>query len=103
MVMTDNRWVGLTLKTVEEAEEWFGELDCSLEDFFAAPENSFIRLNHSRWLEATTEFEEPTLVRNQDGDSPFTHYLYFRKSDVSLIRPLTKPLSTSDDPYTPSS
>jgi hypothetical protein len=97
--MNQGRWVGVTIKTGDEPEEWFGELDCTVEDFFKAPDASFIRLNHARWLETTTEFEEPSLVRNEDVDTPFTHYLYFRKGDVSLLRPLRKSLRTSDDDF----
>ncbi len=99
MAQEATSWVGITLKTSMDAEEWFGEMDCTLDEFFKAPENAFIRLNHSRWLESATEFEEPNLVRNQDGDPPFAHHLYFRKADVSVIRPLRKPLRTSDDDF----
>lgn len=95
--MNGKAWVGITLKTTLEAEEWFGELDCSMEEFFAAPESAFIRMNHARWLESANEYDEPTLVRNQDGDPPFTHYLYFRKADVCLLRPLRSALRMSDD------
>jgi hypothetical protein len=99
LTMDQGRWVGITIKTGDEPEEWFGELDCTLDEFFQAPDGAYIRLNHSRWLETATEFEEPSLIRNEDVDTPFTHHLYFRKGDVSLVRPLRKSLRTSDDDF----
>lgn len=95
--MEENRWVGITLRGPAEAEEWFGELDCTLEQFFAAPDNAFVRLNRVRWLESESEFEAPNLVRNQDADPPFKHYIYFRKSDVSIIRPLRAALQARSE------
>jgi hypothetical protein len=92
-------WVGVTIRLGQEAEEWFGELDCSLEDFFAAPDHAFVRLNHVRWLEAQGEYEEPLLVRNEDNDPPFHHYIYFRKSEVILLRPLRHPIQLSDEVF----
>lgn len=97
--MTKKPWVGVSIRMGHEAEEWFGELDCTLEEFFAAPDHAFVRLNHVRWLEPQGEFEEPVLVRNQDNDPPFQHYIYFRKSDVVLVRPLRHPIRTSDDSF----
>jgi hypothetical protein len=95
--MDEKQWVGMTLRSSMDAEEWFGELDCTLDEFFAAPENAFVRLNHVRWLEAQNEFDEPNLVRNQDGDPPLRHYIYLRKSDVSMIRPLRVPLRVTEE------
>ena len=95
--MTNRTWVGITVKTAMEAEEWFGELECTLEEFFGLPETAFVRLNHARWLEAQNEYEEPNLVRNQDGDPPFEHYLFVRKADICMMRPLRVGLHMSED------
>ncbi|MCX7017658.1 MAG: hypothetical protein WCK47_11095 [bacterium] len=95
--MKDNRWVGLTVRTSIEAEEWFGELECSVDELLAMIDSQFVRMNHARWLESQSEYEEPNLVRNQDGDPPFEHYLYIRKSDISMIRPLRCPLRVTED------
>lgn len=97
--MSKKPWVGVTLRLGHEAEEWFGELDCTLEEFFSAPDHAFIRLNHVRWLEAQGEYEEPMLIRNEDNDPPFHHYIYFRKSNVVLLRPLRHAIRLSDDTF----
>jgi len=98
--MTRKPWVGATIRMGQDAEEWFGELDCTLEEFFAAPEHAFIRLNHVRWLESQGEFEEPMLVRNEDNDPALHHYIYVRKSEVVILRPLRHPLTRDDTSYT---
>jgi hypothetical protein len=97
--MNKKPWVGITVRCGLEAEEWFGELDCTFDEFFAAPDHSFVRLNHVRWLESHGEFDEPCLVRSQDGDPPFQHFMYLRKSEVALIRPLRHAVRVSDDEF----
>jgi hypothetical protein len=71
-----------------EHEEWFGELEGSLEQFIGKPDNAFIRLDNVVWLEGRDEFEEPRIVRNTDSELPFEPYIYVRKSDIMIVRPL---------------
>ncbi len=94
--MTKFPWVGLTVRTAEASEEWFGQLDRSTEDLFAAPENVFIRLDHVVWLEAKTDTDAVHIISNEDNpDIPFEHFIYVRKSDITMVRPVKYPLNPS--------
>lgn len=93
--MDEKPWVGITVRGGMESEEWFGQLDCSLEEFFQAPEHAFVRLNYVHWLESQGEFEEPVIVKNDEGDPAFHHFLFLRKSEVVVVRPLKRRLAPS--------
>jgi len=87
-------WVGLTVRTADADEEWYGLLDCSLDEFFKMKDGDYVRLNHVVWIENSDEFGESHIVANEDNlDIPFEHYIYFRKSDVQMIRPMKYPLN----------
>lgn len=86
--MKSKPWVGLTVRTSADSEEWFGQLEFPLEQFFTKPADTFVRLDHVVWFEAQGEFEEPQIVRNDDHELPFEHFIYVRKGDVTMVRPL---------------
>jgi len=92
-------WVGLTVRNGYDGEEWFGELDCSLEEFFAAPNHAFVRLNHACWLEAPNEFSEPSIMRNEESHEALHHYVYIRKDAITMVRPLRVPLIDAEDAF----
>lgn len=77
-------------------EEWFGELEGTLEQFFGKPDTAFVRLDNVVWLEVRDDFEEPRIVRNTDSELPFEHYIYVRKSDIMIVRPLRYAINPPD-------
>jgi hypothetical protein len=94
--MKSKTWVGLTVRTGMDTEEWFGEIEGTVEQLLLKPDDTFVRLDHVVWLEARDEFEEPRIVRNIDNDLPFEHYIYVRKGDIAMVRPLRYAINPPD-------
>lgn len=87
-------WVGAIVDNSDGSEEWFGQLTTTLEDFMALPEEAFVRLNHVVWVEVMEGEDQVEIIANSDNDDiPFEHFIYVRKRQVSMIRPLRFPLN----------
>lgn len=90
----DNLWVGFTVRTGEGPEDWYGQLECTLEEFLRMPDTDFVRLNHAVWVEVSPDLDQAEIVANEDNpDIPFEHFLYIRKGDISVVRPIKYPLN----------